>query len=86
MDLTIVIPAVNEAGNIQRVITDTESAARELDISFEILVVGGGSQDGTAQLAGRCGDFVRVVQQKRPGYGGAIREGLEQARVSSVYL
>ncbi len=79
MDLTIVIPAVNEAGNIQRVITDTESAARRLHISFEILVIDGGSEDGTPQLASSCGDFVRVVPQKKPGYGGAIREGLEQA-------
>jgi glycosyltransferase involved in cell wall biosynthesis len=79
MDLSVVIPTVNEAGNIERVIPDMERVARELNLAFEIIVVDGGSTHNTAEIARRSGDSVKVVLQKERGYGGAIKEGLQQA-------
>lgn len=45
--------------------------------SWEIVVVDGGSSDGTAETAARLG--ARVVEQTERGYGGAILTGLAVA-------
>ena len=46
--------------------------------SFEILIVDGGSRDGTAEIAKKFG--ARVHLQSRPGYGNAYREGIALAK------
>jgi dolichol-phosphate mannosyltransferase len=45
-----------------------------LNLRSEIIVVDAGSHDGTREAAERWG--ARVVVQGRPGYGGALMEGL----------
>ncbi|EDQ02866.1 putative CPS-53 prophage, bactoprenol glucosyl transferase [Sulfitobacter indolifex HEL-45] len=46
-DLSFVIPAFNEAGNIARTVAEVEAHARRLVPSFEIIIVDDGSLDGT---------------------------------------
>jgi glycosyltransferase involved in cell wall biosynthesis len=63
----------NEAGNIASVL---RRVARQLDkagLDYELIVVDGGSADGTVHRAGECG--ARVVHQAERGYGNALREG-----------
>ncbi len=48
-----------------------------LGCTHEVLVVDGGSQDGTADAARSLG--ARVLVQQQPGYGGALREGFAAA-------
>ena len=76
--LSVVIPALNEAASLEEVLPIVESTLGELGMSHEVIVVDGGSSDGTREVARKHG--ARVVSQKLPGFGGAYRAGFEQAR------
>jgi glycosyltransferase involved in cell wall biosynthesis len=73
--VSVVIPALNEAGSIGRVISEVPPPA------VEILVVDGGSSDGTPGIARAHG--ARVIAEPRRGYGRACLTGLEHASPDS---
>jgi dolichol-phosphate mannosyltransferase len=75
--LTVVIPALNQAGQLERLLPALRDALRSLEIAHQVLVVDRGSTDGTEQVAARHGAL--VVKPTLPGYGGALRSGFEQA-------
>lgn len=77
-NLSIVIPALNEAENIKPVMDSipTESLAR-LGWATEIIIVDNGSTDGTGQIARELG--ATVVYASERGYGNAYRAGFETA-------
>ncbi|MCG8448543.1 MAG: TIGR04283 family arsenosugar biosynthesis glycosyltransferase [Pirellulales bacterium] len=66
MRISVIIPAINESAWIQRAVSRAWEAGAD-----EILVVDGGSQDGTVELARNCGAQVvfsargRAVQQNQ---------------------
>jgi glycosyltransferase involved in cell wall biosynthesis len=64
----VVIPALNEAGAIARVVADIPSWADR------IVVADNGSHDGTADVARRAG--ATVVREDEPGYGAACLAGI----------
>ena len=72
--VSVVIPTRNEAENLPVVM------ARLPDGLFEVLVVDGGSTDGTADVALDLRDDVRVVHQTGQGKGNALSTGLAAAR------
>src|ERR1700738_3221891 len=76
--LSLVLPALNEAENLDRVLPELKKALVPLGPTFEIIVVDGGSRDNTQEIVRKHG--VRMVSQKLPGFGGAYRAGFEQAR------
>lgn len=76
--LSVVIAALNEAGNMSVLLGGLNEQFRLLGVDAEIIVVDGGSKDSTWQEAERAG--AKVVLQRRSGYGGAVREGLALAR------
>jgi len=78
IDLSIIIPALNEAGNIGPLVTRCRGVIQRLGVSAEIIVVDGGSKDGTVVEAEQAGG--RVIQQVGRGYGGALRTGFGAAR------
>lgn len=72
-NITVVVPALNEEKGIQ---TTLEELMR-LDVK-EIIVVDGGSLDGTPEIAERIG--ARVFVEKGHGYGRAVLRGLQEAK------
>lgn len=82
VELSVVIPALNERENLERLIPELRVVLDRLTHSWEIVVVDGGSTDGTPQAALQLG--ARVVSQKDPGYGGAIVTGFREARGSYI--
>ena len=81
-EITIVVPAYNEA---QRIGPSLDKILAFLPAHFassEILLVDDGSTDGTGDLVQtRFGDRVRVIRQpRRRGKGAAVRAGILAAR------
>jgi dolichol-phosphate mannosyltransferase len=88
--LSIVLPAYNEEGNIERAVRDAAQAAAKLVPVYEVVVVDDGSRDGTAQrlaaLADELGPRLTVVRHEvNRGYGAALRSGLRAASGDLVF-
>lgn len=77
-ELSIVIPTLNEAGNIGKVLRGISEEANRLGIRYEMLIVDGPSTDGTGKEAEAAG--ARVVEEHGGGFGPAVRRGLAEAR------
>lgn len=82
IDLTILIPAMNEEENLRALLPSLREVAGRCTPRYEILVVDGGSTDGTAEAAAAAG--ARVITQSRKGYGGALHAGFADARGDHV--
>lgn len=72
--VSVVIPALNEARNLPYVF------GRLPDDLFEVIVVDGGSVDGTPETAVGLRSDVRVIGQTRRGKGNALACGFAAAR------
>ncbi|MDX6770478.1 MAG: glycosyltransferase family 2 protein [Elusimicrobiota bacterium] len=72
--LSVVLPTLNEAPNVSRLVPALREQAGRLGLSCEFLVVDGPSTDGTRAAAEAAG--ARVLAQKGRGYGAALTEGL----------
>lgn len=71
---TVVIPTLNESGNLSYVLN---SIPPWVD---EVIVVDGRSSDDTERVARALWPSVRVIEQPRPGKGAALRSGFRAAR------
>ena len=82
--LSVVLPAYDEAANIEAVVSRSITVLEPLVPSFEIVVVNDGSSDGTAEIINRLGQQdsrVRPIHHDRNGgYGRALRSGFDAAR------
>ncbi|MFI5365780.1 MAG: glycosyltransferase [Candidatus Binatia bacterium] len=76
-ELTVLIPVLNERDNLAALLPRLARVLATLGCASEVLVVDGGSRDGTAEVARGLG--ARLLQQQAPGYGGALREGFAAA-------
>ena len=84
MDLSIVIPVLNESENVGPLLDEVLAALRPLGIAFEVIFVDDGSDDDTAaKLAARQADTpeLRVVRHaQRYGQSMGVRSGVLAAR------
>jgi hypothetical protein len=78
LDLTILMPCLNEAETLERCIVKARASLDRLGVPGEVLIADNGSTDGSQAIAERCG--ARVVPVKEKGYGSALRGGIEAAR------
>jgi glycosyltransferase involved in cell wall biosynthesis len=69
--VSVVIPALNEAANLPFVFADLPEGLHQ------VILVDGGSVDGTAEVARRIMPEVQIVQQTRRGKGNALACGFE---------
>jgi len=71
--ISVVIPTLNEAGNLPYVLNTIP------DWVNEIIVVDGRSRDDTERVAKVLRPDVQLVQQQSPGKGAALRAGVQAA-------
>jgi glycosyltransferase involved in cell wall biosynthesis len=76
--VSVVIPCLNEAENIEACVSAARRALEAMDVPGEIVVADNDSEDASAQLAAKAG--ARVVIERRRGYGSAYLAGFEAAR------
>jgi glycosyltransferase involved in cell wall biosynthesis len=77
VELTILMPCLNEAETIQVCVSKAVTFLKEQGISGEVLVADNGSTDGSLELAEAAG--ARIVHVARKGYGAALRGGIAAA-------
>ncbi len=85
MDISVIIPAFNEAHKIGRDITAAAAFFAANGLTGEVIVVDDGSTDGTAEAAWRAdpGPAVRRLIlrfDKNAGKGAAVRRGVLESR------
>ena len=77
--VTVIIPALNEAGNIRQLVEDVCATA-----PVEVIVVDNGSTDSTAHEAREAG--AKVVSEPRRGYGYACAAGVAESQDADVLV
>lgn len=82
--LSVVIPCLNEAENIELCVTLALGAMASAGITGEVIVADNGSEDGSADLAERTG--AHVVHEPARGYGNAYRAGFAAARGKYIVM
>jgi glycosyltransferase involved in cell wall biosynthesis len=76
--VSVVIPCLNEAENIERCVTAALRALERMGVPGEVVVADNDSEDDSVRLAERAG--ARVVVERRRGYGSAYLAGFAAAR------
>jgi glycosyltransferase involved in cell wall biosynthesis len=88
-ELSVVMPAHNEAGFLDQSLKELVSALRERELSFELLVVENGSTDSTladARTFAADDDTVVVLTRPVADYGEAMRAGILASRGAVVVV
>jgi cellulose synthase/poly-beta-1,6-N-acetylglucosamine synthase-like glycosyltransferase len=84
-DVSVVIPAYNEAAGIAA--TVRSMVASRYRGRIEVIVVDDGSSDGTAAIARNLGiPYVHVISQPNSGKPGALNRGIAEARSDILVL
>lgn len=77
--ISVVIPALNEREGIVKTIKSIpKTELEEMGYEVQVLVVDGGSDDGTTELAKEAG--AEVIVERRRGYGRAYKTGFAHAK------
>ena len=84
IELSILMPCLNEAETLGTCITKAQKALRDLNVSGEVIVADNGSTDGSPQIAE--GLDARVVHVAEKGYGSALRGGIQAARGKYIIM
>jgi len=84
VELTVVMPCLNEAETLAVCVDKALAALRENDIAGEVVVADNGSTDGSQAIATEHG--ARVVAVPVRGYGAALNAGISAARGRFVLM
>ncbi|MDG4763485.1 glycosyltransferase family 2 protein [Solwaraspora sp. WMMD406] len=84
VEVTVLLPCLNEAETLEVCIRKARGALADLGVVGEVLVSDNGSTDGSQEIAVRAG--ARVSHAPVRGYGGALINGIEQARGKFVIM
>ena len=82
--VSVVIPCLNEADNIQACVRGAMTAMEHAGITGEVIVADNDSDDDSASLAVEAG--ARVVHEPRRGYGSAYLAGFRAAQGQFIVM
>jgi len=84
IELSVVIPCLNEADTLEACIRKAQQALHEHAISGEVIVADNGSVDASRDIARRLG--ARVIDVPLRGYGAALMGGIAAAKGTFVIM
>ncbi len=84
MELSILMPCLNEAETLEVCIHKAQSFLITHGIEGEVIIADNGSTDGSADLASSLG--ARVVQIPDKGYGEALKGGIQAAKGKYIIM
>ncbi len=84
LDLTILMPCLNEALTLATCIRKAHAFLQTAGVAGEVLIADNGSTDGSQALA--VAEGARVVPVSQRGYGAALQAGIQAARGRFVIM
>ena len=84
IDVSVVIPCLNEANSIGICVSKAMEAFRAAGLRGEVVVADNGSTDGSIEVAEKRG--ARVVRVEQRGYGSTLRAGISAARGAFIVM
>jgi glycosyltransferase involved in cell wall biosynthesis len=84
IELSVVMPCLNEAETLAKCIIKAQAAFLRANIAGEVVVADNGSSDGSAEIAAELGAIVVHVEEK--GYGHAVAGGIAAARGKYIVM
>jgi len=84
IELTVLMPCLNEAETLATCIQKAQGYLRESNVIGEVLIADNGSTDGSQEIALNLG--ARVVDVEEKGYGSALLGGIRAARGKYVIM
>lgn len=84
VDISVVMPCLNEEDSLEICITKAQSALSKLDMTSEVVISDNGSTDRSVEIAESLG--ARVVHQPIRGYGNAYHKGISEARGTYIVI
>ena len=84
LELSVVMPCLNEAETLATCVEKAQRSLRELGIAGEVIVADNGSTDGSQAIATRMG--ARVIHVPARGYGNALMGGITAARGKYIIM
>jgi glycosyltransferase involved in cell wall biosynthesis len=84
VDVSVVIPCLNEANSIGICVEKALKAFKEAELRGEVVVADNGSTDGSVEIAQKLG--ARVIPVEQRGYGSALKAGIRTARGAFIIM
>jgi glycosyltransferase involved in cell wall biosynthesis len=84
VDVSVVIPCLNEANSIGICVSKAMEAFRAAGLRGEVVVADNGSTDGSIEVAQKLG--ARVARVEARGYGSALRAGIAAAQGAFIVM
>ena len=84
VELSIVMPCLDEAQTVRSCIEEARGFLRRNGVAGEVVVADNGSTDGSREIAAECG--ARIVDVPERGYGAALQAGIAAARGRYVVM
>lgn len=75
--VSVVMPCLNESRTLQTCLEKAKGSLTARNVTFELIVADNGSEDGSQEIARRCGATVVNVPER--GYGAALMAGIHSA-------
>ncbi len=84
LELTIVMPCLNEADTVGICVRKAQSAIQQMGIHAEVVIADNGSTDGSQAIASKHG--ARIVPVAAKGYGNALMGGIAAAKGKYIIM
>ncbi|MEY2831418.1 MAG: hypothetical protein RLZZ574_676 [Cyanobacteriota bacterium] len=84
MEVSIIMPCLNEAETLETCIRKAQWFIAENDLAGEVIIADNGSNDGSQEIARRLG--ARVIDVPTKGYGSALKGGIAAARGQYIIM
>tara|TARA_Y100001970_G_scaffold286159_1_gene407651 strand:+ start:13210 stop:13899 length:690 start_codon:yes stop_codon:yes gene_type:complete len=87
-DLSIILPAQNEKDNLPFVLDELFDVINKINLNTEYILIKNANDNSCDKLSELQKNQIKIVNQKIPGFGSAIKEGLTKisSKKTIIYL
>jgi len=84
-NISVIIPAYNEAAGIGEVLAELESVLSKTGLNYEVIVVNDGSTDLTGEIVRESG-VTLLEHAANHGYGASLKDGIKEAQYDNILI